>query len=58
METFHEMLHLDKLSFVQWKTMGIPTSQISIIFCFTKALNMVMVWNFVVMLGQALNNAV
>jgi hypothetical protein len=47
-------LHLYKQSLVQYKIMDITT----IIILLDKALSMVMVWNFAVMLGQTLNHSV
>jgi hypothetical protein len=50
METSHEMLHLDKLSLVQRKIIGIPTSFIWIIifFCETfKYGDVAMFWGYV-----------
>jgi hypothetical protein len=57
-ETTQEPLHLYKQSLVQYKIMDITTGFIWIIILLDKALSMVMVWNFAVMLGQTLNHSV
>jgi hypothetical protein len=54
-ERTHEPLHLDKLSFVNWKVMDIPTTFIWIIIFFDWPFEYGSGSKFEVMLGQILN---
>jgi hypothetical protein len=58
MQTTHESLHLDNWSLVLLKIVEVPTRFIWIIVLFDEALNMAMVRNFEVMLGQTPNHSV